>query len=119
MRTEPELKALVIDDDAVVRQLTMRALARGGFRCAAARDGVDASRQLNLETYDVIVSDLRMPNCNGHTLAVKVLSEAVRPGFVVLTGISNSKITNDLMMRGVDGIAGQINKDVFFGLNLL
>lgn len=95
------LQALVVDDDVVVRNLTIRALTREGFQCDAASDGIEALALADCTDYAAIVTDLRMPNMNGHTLAVELLTRKHRPSLFVLTGVIEPKLAKDLLHRGV------------------
>ena len=104
MKTEVKYSALVVDDEAVIRAGTMRALSRFGFACFPAADGKEASQLLSQSHYDVVVTDLRMPEKNGHTLAVELTSRNPRPIIVVLTGVAEPKLTEDLLLRGVDDV---------------
>ncbi len=56
------------------------------------------------QSYDVVVTDLRMPEMNGHTFSVDLLAKQDPPVLVVLTGVSEPKIAKDLHGRGVDDI---------------
>ena len=76
-------RALVVDDEAIVRQATMRALASNGFFCEPASDGHEALALVRESTFDVVVTDLKMPRVNGHAVAVELLSQPKRP--VVIT----------------------------------
>lgn len=109
----PFQRALVVDDEPLVRQLTMRALAEEGFRCDAAADGAEALMMIGETTYDLVVTDLRMPIAHGHGLAVSLLESADRPVLVVLTGILEPRIAKDLLARGVDDV---VFKPVDYGL---
>ncbi|MEX0611062.1 MAG: response regulator [Pirellulales bacterium] len=95
---------LVVDDEPLVRQATMRALSRVGFRCEAAADGAVALEMARQTRYDVVVTDLRMPDANGHQLAVDLLGMPDRPEIVILTGIMEPRLANDLKLRGVQEI---------------
>ena len=95
-------RALVVDDDPAIRNLTIRALAREGFACDAASDGLQAKEILAANRYDAVVTDLRMPKLNGHALAVEVLAMDDRPVVVILTGIVEPRLARDLIARGVD-----------------
>lgn len=96
--------ALVVDDEDAVRKLTVRALERHGFHCSEAADGADAARLLAVRHYHVLISDLRMPNGNGYSLATDVLERAERPLIVILTGVMEPRLAQDLVRRGVDDI---------------
>lgn len=56
---------LVVDDDALVRDMVAASLLRAGYRVALATDGEAAIASLTAETPDLVVSDLFMPNCDG------------------------------------------------------
>jgi DNA-binding response OmpR family regulator len=101
---EPSLRALVVDDAPAMRRLISRALCSVGFSCDVAADGIEAQCRLAADKYDVVVTDLCMPNQNGHTLVREMLERADRPVIVVLTAISDSRITIDLLARGVDEV---------------
>jgi DNA-binding response OmpR family regulator len=97
-------RALVVDDESVIRKLVTRALSRRGFECDTAENGAEALGMALTNVYDVIVSDMRMPHLQGNTLATALLSNDERPVIVVLTGDTNSQHLDDLTARGIDAI---------------
>ena len=97
-------QVLVIDDEAAVRELTIRALDRAGFECVPAINGEQALKMLEMKNYDVVVTDLRMPNVHGHALAVDLLARENRPLIYVVTGVVEPKLAKDLLTRGIDDI---------------
>lgn len=97
-------RALVVDDEPAVRAIAMRELSRSGFTCDAARDGLHAKELLSDRSYDVVITDLRMPDMNGHALAVEILELSDRPLLVILTGVTEPRLARDLIARGVDDI---------------
>src|SRR5487761_861028 len=101
---EPIHRAIVVDDELLVRELTMRALKAEGFRCDAAADGGQALLLAGETNYDLVVTDLRMPNGHGHGLAVSLLESDDRPVIMILTGVMEPRIAKDLLSRGVDDI---------------
>jgi HD-like signal output (HDOD) protein/DNA-binding NarL/FixJ family response regulator len=100
----PEHRALVVDDDPHVRELSARALCCEGFICDCAADGVEADELLRLFKYDVLVTDLRMPRRHGHALATDLLARRERPMIVILTGVMEPRLAHDLLLRGVDDV---------------
>ncbi len=101
---EAKFRALIVDDEVALRMLTVRELTRRGFDCDAARDGRQALELVDTRHYDVIVTDLRMPEMNGHMLAIELLKREHRPAVVVLTGVTEPRLAKDLIARGVDDI---------------
>jgi DNA-binding response OmpR family regulator len=104
MMQDNSYRALVVDDELPVRKLTIRALTQQGFSCDGAANGREA-RQLTIgNRYDVVVTDLRMPDGNGHVLAMELLAEEERPVVIVLTGMADPRLLKDLIGCGVDGV---------------
>jgi CheY-like chemotaxis protein len=79
---------LVVDDDAAVRTVVADTLAHDGHEVDLAQDGVDALYLLNRRSYDVIVSDLRMPMLDGPGLyqALRQRYAAALPRVIFVTG---------------------------------
>ncbi len=96
--------ALVVDDEAPLRKLIALALQREGFRCEQAADGEEAERLIGRQTYDVVITDLRMPRKHGHALVTTLLQLKQRPIVIVHTGVLETRLAKDLLARGVDDI---------------
>src|SRR5436305_10403158 len=58
-------RILVVDDEAVIRELFSRLLKREGYEVATAEDGFDALLKLRHFLPAVIISDLNMPKMSG------------------------------------------------------
>lgn len=97
-------RVLIVDDDPMVRDLATRNFVRLGFLCDTAEDGQAAATKCAANDYDAVVTDLKMPNRNGHSLAVELLEQPLRPVVVVATAIIESRISRDLVARGIDRI---------------
>lgn len=99
-------RALVVDDDADVRTLTIRALREVNIRCDEAEDGVAAENAVRARRYDLVVTDLRMPRLHGHRFVRNLLESPVQPLpiVIVMTALVEPKLTADLLMRGVTDI---------------
>lgn len=95
-REAPAKRALVVDDEAGVAELIAEILTKDGFQVDVAGTGAEALKQLGTARYDVVLSDLNMPEMDGAGL-FDALSEQF-PDLVARTGF----ITGDTM-----GIASQ------------
>jgi two-component system, chemotaxis family, chemotaxis protein CheY len=66
-------KALVVDDMSDLRSLTKVMLMMRGFVVDEAVDGVEALKRIESgQHYDVVFSDVNMPNMNGFELLKRV-----------------------------------------------
>lgn len=67
-------RALLVDDDAVVRELLASLLEEAGIDCVLAQDGRSGLRRLtdDLLSLDLLVTDLMMPDLGGDALVMAV-----------------------------------------------
>ncbi len=61
--------ALVVEDDEVQRLFLMQALIRFGYDVTATDNGMDALELCTEHTYDLVLSDIRMPRLSGISFA--------------------------------------------------
>ena len=88
---------LVVDDEALVRNLVTTILQRKGYVVLAAVDGLDGlvlSRSYP-GNIDLVITDLNMPKLNGVELLKKLLEE--RPGIrsIVMSGSEKDIVIRD------------------------
>ncbi|HSF95194.1 MAG TPA: response regulator, partial [Thermohalobaculum sp.] len=63
---------LVVDDDARIRDLLKRFLARNGYLVTVARDAAHASRLLESLAFDMLVVDVMMPGEDGFSFTRRI-----------------------------------------------
>ena len=56
---------LVVDDLTTVRKFVAASLNMKGFRVVTAADGVEALERMPAEKFDLIITDLNMPDMDG------------------------------------------------------
>jgi signal transduction histidine kinase/ActR/RegA family two-component response regulator len=87
-RPATSLRVLVVDDEPALTELLSDLLRTAGHDVALARDGRVALRMALDGTWDVILSDLKMPGLDGQGLYESVCRErpAMRDRFIFSTG---------------------------------
>jgi CheY-like chemotaxis protein len=65
---------LIVDDSPTVRKFVSVSLTMQGFNVVAACDGMDALEKLPQKKFDLVITDLNMPNMDGFEL-IKALRE--------------------------------------------
>src|ERR1700730_13238874 len=85
MRT---LRILVVDDQEHMRELLVEALSADGHTVDPAENGTAALQLFETQAYDLVVSDLQMPQMDGPKLYEEVCKRwtAAAPGVVLITG---------------------------------
>lgn len=79
-------RVLIAEDDTAVREFVSRALAHDGHDVATANDGLEALSLLDGETFDLLLTDIVMPNLDGIALALKVAKDYPRMPVLLMTG---------------------------------
>ena len=69
-------KALVIEDDADIRELLRYSLAQEGFAVEEAADGAEALDRINRRAPDIVLLDLMLPRMSGLELCRRLRSAA-------------------------------------------
>ena len=80
-------RILVVDDDSEVRQLNTQVLIHFGYHVDAAEDGAAAWEALQLESYDLIVTDNNMPKVTGLELLKKLRAARMALPVIMATGV--------------------------------
>jgi CheY-like chemotaxis protein len=60
--------ALVVDDEADIAEIIAELLGKQGYRVEIARNGSEAKTRLAARDFDLVLSDLRMPDVDGPAL---------------------------------------------------
>lgn len=81
-----EVRILVVDDDAFMRDLSQRALERAGYEVTAAGDGMEAIAALAEDDFDLVITDLDMPRLDGLGLLQAAREMESEAPFVFVTG---------------------------------
>ncbi|BAU56370.1 response regulator [Halorhodospira halochloris] len=62
------VKILAVDDSASMRQMVTYTLKQSGFEVTEAVDGKDALTKAKGGSFDLVITDVNMPNMDGITL---------------------------------------------------
>lgn len=62
------MKVLVVDDEQLVRWFLERALKKWGYEVVSVSNPRDALSQMEKNSFDILITDLRMPEGNGAEL---------------------------------------------------
>jgi two-component system cell cycle sensor histidine kinase/response regulator CckA len=108
-------RVLVIDDSKVVRVMVSQGLRKAGFEVDEADGGPSAMELLFVRAYDVIVTDLHMPEPDGFQILETIKLRDLGSEVVILTGSHAQDINaairalrlgaNDYLTKPLAGVA--------------
>jgi DNA-binding response OmpR family regulator len=82
---------LVVDDEPAVRAFIERALNYAGYGVYAAADANEALSALQKKKYDLMLTDIVMPDMDGIALALKVSKDFPEMKILMMTGYAHQK----------------------------
>nr|WP_262913648.1 response regulator [Rhizobium halophilum] len=96
---------LTVDDSASIRLTTRVALSNAGYTVTEAVDGQDGLAKLNSGQFDMIVTDLNMPNMDGLTMIRELRKLPAHTGVPVifLTTESDAEMKQQAKAAGATG----------------
>jgi PAS domain S-box-containing protein len=94
-------RVLLVDDDAMVRFTTADMLGYLGHTVTEAGDATEALRLLSEHAFDVIVTDISLPDLSGDELAMRAL--ALQPGLRVIFATGYDALPEDSNHQALAG----------------
>lgn len=82
------IKLLIVEDEKMLAEILSDTLSDRNFDVRLAYDGIHALEVIKKEPFDVIVSDVMMPNLDGYSLAKRLRNEGFNTPILFLTALS-------------------------------
>ncbi len=100
-------RVLCVDDEPVMLRLVSRLLERMNLSVATAAGPLDALELFESERFDLIITDIRMPQMDGHAFLARIRSRDAEVPVIVATGHASL----DNAIRALrDGASGMLSK---------
>jgi len=102
---------LIIEDDPTFRSLLVAILEDEGYDIAEEEDGKKALLALRRRSFDLVLSDLRLPHMDGLELFRSAKAEGIAPPFVLLTAFGTVEEAVSALKEGVTDFLTKPLKD--------
>jgi two-component system response regulator AtoC len=98
---KPIRNLLVVDDEASMRHMLRLVLEQNGYRVSEANNGAEAINLTYKERFDVILSDIRMPDMDGLTfLDQPEIRNACHSTVIMMSAYGSIETALECMKRG-------------------
>lgn len=99
----PSKRILVVDDDESIRDLCALVLRTAGYTVETAVHGADGLDKLRKASYDLVISDVNMPELSGLEFYSNALNDmpAVEGMFLFITGGASEELLSTISEKGL------------------
>lgn len=91
---------LVVDDETIVLSLVRDTLEEEGYAIVTTANPLDAVAYLGNQSFDLLITDIRMPQMDGIELAVKARELQPEIGVIFMTGYANLNSAKNAIRQG-------------------
>ena len=91
---------LIVDDEEKMTTLLSIMLERKGYSIDQANDGKDALTKLLSSTYDLVISDIKMPEIDGKELIIRMRKQEIVTPVVFITAFATIDSAVEMMQHG-------------------
>jgi type II secretory ATPase GspE/PulE/Tfp pilus assembly ATPase PilB-like protein/DNA-binding response OmpR family regulator len=104
---------LLVEDDKDSRNLLVRFLEADGYKVSACQDGIEALLALGKQEFELIVSDINMPNLDGFKLLEMINQKGLAVPVIFLTSRTDQHDeTKGLELGAADYIKKPVKKEM-------
>lgn len=96
-------KVLIIEDENVTAETVKEALAMEDISADIASDGKSGLEKFNLNNYDLVLLDLKMPGMSGEEVLTEIRKQDPFVDVIVYTNYSDFADIKKLTNIGIDG----------------
>src|SRR5574341_744355 len=91
---------LVIDDERSMRDFLAIMLKKEGYQVNVAEDGKAAFHAINKNVYDVVISDIRLPDTNGIEILKHCKKVSPDTDFILITAYASTETAVEAVKIG-------------------
>ena len=112
-KTKSRARILVVEDEVIVQKMIGNILKKENYEVEIAPDGIVALMQIAREKFDLILSDIAMPNFDGYQLLDYINQNNIDIPVVFMTGFTSEEDeVKGLKMGAADYIRKPIDREI-------
>ncbi len=98
--TGPPIQALIIDNDPAHAEAVADSLSSVGYECTVATDGASGVEQMHRGAFEIVVTDLKMPEVGGLEVLAKCKELLPDAEVILVTGHGTVQSAVEAMQQG-------------------
>ena len=96
----PPCRVLVVDDEPLIRELLLECLEIAGLDAEAADCGAAALKLMETESFDLVLTDMKMPEMTGLELIRRIRDKGGDTATIMMTGFGTVESAIEAMKLG-------------------
>ncbi len=110
---EPKTRILVVEDEVLNQKIIANYLKMAGYQVEVASDGIIALMKIGKDRFDLILTDIAMPNFDGYQLVAYMKENNIDIPVAFLSGhTSSDDVAKGLGMGAVTYIKKPVDKEI-------
>jgi len=97
-----EINILVVDDESLMRNLIYKILGQQDYKVKLAASVEEALEALSQKEFQLVISDIKMPERNGLELLQRVKQDYPRTGVVMMTAYADTYRAREVLLSGAE-----------------
>ena len=93
---------MLVDDDKNTANGLRKILLQDGYDTSCTYTGKEASNLIETEHFDIVITDMKLPDISGFSIIEKVKKENIDIAVVMITAFSSIQTAIDAMKKGAD-----------------
>src|SRR5690348_15572372 len=93
-------KILIVDDERSIREVLEIFLKKEGFVVTSASTGLEGLNQVKASEFDLIISDIKMPDMSGIDLLREIRTTGFNGQFILLTAFASAETAIQALKMG-------------------
>lgn len=93
-------KILIVDDEKAIRDPLQMVLSDESYYSETASDGIEGLEKLKSNDYDIVISDIKMPNLDGIELLKQASDVSPSTLFIIMTAYASVQTAIDALRLG-------------------
>ena len=106
-RSVAKLNVLVVDDNDCIREVLTALLSHKGHRCESAANGREAIEKVAQDHFDVVITDVCMPEMDGITLTRELTLRFSDLPVMIMTGQPDDSLVESAISAGARDVIGK------------